>query len=509
MNTNTQTLGQKLIFGSSYSYFSLVVNKAIGIVTAIFLARFLGPENLGIISIINYLLVLLLFFTGLGIPTACVKLIAEYNLKEKTKVSEFILAAFAFNFIIIIIITLLYYFAASYLAINIYRETKLIELIQLSALALFFFSLNQYLNSVIQAFAEFGRLSLISIFNSVFGLIAMIIFTKLFGLKGPVLSQAIASIATFLLIIKTMLFLKGKYSLSLQIIKYNIKNLYGNLKQYFRKLLSLTLPVFLSGLVMIPVLPVLTTLLTRLRGFTEVGFFNVAYSLTQIILFVPTAVGMAFIPLATKLAAEDRNRLNDFLLKTIYGVMIIVMILSFLLSFFSNTIINLFFSAKFIPSQNILLLLSAATFLSSFGYLVGYYLLAINKMWFALLMNLIWCIIIVTPAFFLIKFLGLVGLGLDYLIAYSFLTTIFVIYLKNGLKIVVKRLVLYLAIGVFIPIAVFILKLLTAPLGYYIILFIIFLVFISILLPKTINKKLIKELIGDKFNRSYYKNASN
>ena len=306
-----------------------------------------------------------------------------------------------------------------------------------------------------------------------------------------------------------MLFLKGKYFLSLQIIKYNIQNLYGNLKQYFRKLLSLTLPVFLSGLVMIPVLPVLTTLLTRLRGFTEVGFFNVAYSLTQIILFVPTAVGMAFIPLATKLAAEDRNRLNDFLLKTIYGVIIIVMILTFLLSFFSNTIINLFFSTKYIPSQNILLLLSAATFLSSFGYLVGYYLLAINKMWFAMLVNLIWCIIIITPAFFLIKFLGLIGLGLDYLIAYSSLTIIFVIYLRNGLKIDVKRLVLYLAIGACIPIAVFILKLLTVPLGYYIILFILFLVIISILLPKTINKNLIKELIGNKFNRLYYKNATN
>jgi len=503
MENNNKTYGQRLIVGSSYSYVALIINKVIAAISSIFIARFLGPANLGMISIVNYLFLLLLFFTGLGIPTAAVKLISEYHQQEKSKISEFIVITFIFDLIIIIIVALLYYWGGSYIANRVYHEPKLTLLIRISSLTLLFFSINQYGNAIIQAFAEFRKLSLLTIFNSVFGLLVLIPLTKLWGLKGTVMSQTLASIVTFTLVFLVVNLVKRKNALpfALRLDRFVI-----DAKQHLLRLFSLSLPVFLSGLVMNPALMILTTFLTRLRGFNEVGYFNVAYALTQIILFVPNAVGVPFIPLATKLAIEDPRRLNNFMLKTIYGAGIVVLAFSFLMSFFSHQVLRILYGPRFLSAQNILILMSVATFLASFGYIIGYYLLAVGKMWLATLFNLIWFVAIVAPAYHLIKYWGVVGLGVSYLSSYIILTVIFVLYLKIYLKLNINRLLLYLSVGTIFPATLFLINLHATHIVVYISLFILFCVLFIIMIPKMIDITIINELFKNKFARIYSKN---
>jgi O-antigen/teichoic acid export membrane protein len=262
----------------------------------------------------------------------------------------------------------------------------------------------------------------------------------------------ITSIIVFLLCLRIFLFLCKKYSLTGFWVNFN------KIKEQSKKLFSFAFPVFLSGLVMTPALTILTALLSRLRGFQEVGFFNVGYSLTQIILFLPTAVGVPFIPIASRLASEDKERLKDFLLKTIYGVNIIVMLACFIMSFFANEIINLFYGPEYRPAQNIFLLLIITTFLSSFGYIIGYYLLAMGKVWLGTLMNFIWFTIILTPAYYLIKRWGLTGLGLTYFTSYTVLTILFCFYLSHFLQIKIGRLLIHLFVGTSFLFALFLLR---------------------------------------------------
>ncbi len=448
--------GKRLIVGSSYSYLALLINKAAGVATSIFVARILGPSNLGMTSIINYLLLLLLFFTGFGIPTACVKLVSEYETRgDSNAISRFIVIGFLLNLVLIITLSTLYLILASTLALKIYQEPQLIPIIQLSVIALFFFSFNQYGNSIIQGLAEFKKLSLLATFTSVFGLIALVPLTEIWGVKGPVLAQGINSIVSFFILVKIIKTLQAKHGISLHISRQKIKDF---LKPYFQRLSRTAIPIFLSGLVMTPALTILTAILARQRGFNEVGFFNIAYSLTQFILFVPSAVGTAFIPLATKLALENRARLNSFLLKSIYGVDLIVISITFIISLFSKQIIYLFYGSEFLPAQNILILLSTAAFLSSFGYVFGYYLIAINKLWLATGLNLLWFVVIIAPARWFIQTLQLDGLGLNYIISYSVLGIFIVIYLGQKIRIGMKPLVFHLVGGIAFLSALYLLK---------------------------------------------------
>jgi len=503
MENNSNTYGQRLIVGSSYSYVAFIINKVITAISSIFIARFLGPANLGMISIINYLFLLLLFFTGLGIPIATVKLISEYQHQERDKISEFIISTFIFNIVIIIIVALLYYLGASFIANRVYYESKLTLLIRISSLTLLFFSINQYGNSIIQAFAEFKKLSLLTIFNSIFGLLVLIPLTKFWGIKGTVISQTLASIATFVLVFIVVNSVKRKKGL---LFSLKFDRFVTNAKIHLSKLFSLAFPVFLSGLVMSPALMILTTFLTRMRGFNEVGYFNVTYALTQIILFVPTAIGVPFIPLASKLAVEDPKYLTKFMLKIIYGAGVVVLALSFLMSFFSRQILSILYGSRFLAAQNLLILMSAATFLASFGYIVGYYLLAIGKMWLATLLNLIWFLAIIAPAYHLIKYLGADGLGITYLASYILLSTIFIFYLRIYLKININKLTLHLAMGTLFPILLFVMNQRIMPIIFYFGLFIFFVILFVIMITKMIDKTLIMELFRNKLSWAYKKN---
>ncbi|MEO0116899.1 MAG: oligosaccharide flippase family protein [candidate division WOR-3 bacterium] len=496
---SSRSIGKKLIIGSSYYYTSLLINKALTTVSSIFLARTLGPTNFGMIAIVNYLLLLLLFFAGFGIPTASVKLITTYRTEDKREASSFISSAFFINLLIIILITLFYYLLARDIASRIYRNENLAVLFRISAFALFFFSLIQYGNSVVQALGEFKHLSFLLIFNSLVSLILLIPLTKSFGIKGAVLSQSLTSLFVFLLLLRIFQFLRNRYHLLPLGISFH------KIKEHFPKLLSFAFPLFLSGLVMTPALTILTTLLSRLRSFQEVGFFNVGYSLTQIILFLPTAVGVPFIPLASRLVTEDRERLKDFLLKTIYGVNIMVMVICFLMSFFAHEIIHLFYGSKYESAQEILLLLVAASFLTSFGYIVGYYLLAVGKVWLGTLFNLIWFLIVLAPAFPLIKNLGLIGLGFAYFLSYAILAVIFCFYLRNHLKIGIRQLAMQLLIGTGFLVILFLIRILipnvrgitfSSPLVFISFgLFSLFVLATLFLIPKSFNKEMIIELI--------------
>ncbi|MEO0101128.1 MAG: oligosaccharide flippase family protein [candidate division WOR-3 bacterium] len=496
---SSRSIGKKLIIGSSYYYTSLLINKALTTVSSIFLARTLGPTNFGMIAIVNYLLLLLLFFAGFGIPTAIVKLIPTYWAEDKKEASSFIGSAFFINFLIIVLITLLYYLLAHDIAWGVYRNEKLGILFQISAFTLFFLSLSQYGNSVIQALGEFKLLSFLLIFNSLIGLILLIPLTKLFGIRGTVLSQSFTALVVFFLLLNIFQTLRKKHNL------FPLWNGFNKLRKHFSKLSFFAFPLFLSGLVMVPALTILTTILSRVCGFQEVGFFNIGYSLMQIILFLPTAVGVPFIPLASRLVGEDREKLKDFLGKTISGVNVIVLALSFLIGFFAREIIKLFYGSKYEPAQNILLLLLTAGFLCSFGYIVGYYLLAIGKVWLGTLFNFIWFVVILVLAFPLIKWWGLVGLGLAYLLSYTILAAIFCFYLKGHLKESIQQVAIQLFVGTGFLYGLFLMRILipsipgktlhlfkiSLPWG----LFLLFSLSLIFLIPRTLNRETITKLL--------------
>ncbi len=419
---------RQLAIGSGFSLLALVAVKVADIVSSIIVARLLGPENLGMFAIIKYLLDLLCIFTVIGIPTAMVKFLAESDNqstvnRHKSQVTSTSFISMLIPTFLVCIIT---FMISDRIAQNIYHEPRLGFLIKVSVITLFGMSLFAFGSSILQGMQEIKKLSLTRIINSIVGLPVIIILVYHCGLKGAVASKAVIAIIG-IGILGWFLFHDSRFTIHDSPLKQS-----GTIDRTFiKRLLSLAFPTFLSGLVMTPVLWIITTRLSVTHGFTQVGLFNSAYALFLVILFIPMAVGIPLIPKISELNTSNKEELRSIMFTSLYITGILSLIIALVFSLFSKNILLLLYGAKYLDAWEILILLSASAFLASLGHIVGYYLIGVGKMWIGVLFNLIWFSCIIISSIPLSELYGAKGLGIAYLGSYIVLTGVIFCFTKK------------------------------------------------------------------------------
>ncbi|MEO0132216.1 MAG: oligosaccharide flippase family protein [candidate division WOR-3 bacterium] len=408
-------VSKKLISGSSYSYLALLANKLLSTASSIYLARKLGPENLGIVSVINYMIMLMLFLVSLGIPQALIKLSSEYEVKEgKNKRNEFVILVFFTELTATLFFCIIYFICSEVIASKIYQRPILTDFLKISSLAVFFYSLASIVNTIFCAILEFKLNSLSQSFTYFIGFILLVPMTHLFGVKGAVISGVLASFSALMFALAIFLKIKKKHSFHFIKNFYNLQTITNSLKMLFNN----SLPLFLSGLFTAPALPMLTAFLTRCCGLKVVGYFNVAYSLGQFVLFIPQAIGTPFVPLMARLAVSDNYKSKRFLMKTMFSTSFLVFLISFTLAFLGPAIVKILYGKEYLSSEGLLVLFLACSFLASPLYIYGFYLIALGKMWVAFLFNLFWFVVLSSTSYITIKKIGFWGSGIGFLVAY-------------------------------------------------------------------------------------------
>ena len=422
--------GRKLLIGSGFSLLALVAVKVADVVSSIVVARLLGPENLGMFAIIKYLLEFLCIFTVLGIPTAMVKFLAESDVRaqeHKSTRAQVVSTSFVSMLIPTFLVSVIIFILSDRIAQNIYHEPRLGFLIKVSVITLFAMSLFMFGSSILQGIQEIKKLSLTRIINSIISLPIVIILVYYGGLKGAVVSKAIIAVIG-VGIVGWILFHES------QLTTHNSQLTTHN-SQFTKRLLNLSCPIFLSGLVMTPALWIITTRLSVTQGFAQVGLFNVAYALMQIILFIPIAVGIPLVPKVSELNSCNKEELRSTLLTSLYIVGLISLIIAMLFSVFSKNIILLLYGPEYLPAWEIVILLSASAFLMSLGSIVGYYLIGVSKMWIGVLFNLIWFTCVIGSSIPLVELYGAKGIGIAYIGSYIILTGVIFWFIKKMLSI--------------------------------------------------------------------------
>ena len=418
----------QLIVGSGYSLFALVAVKGIDVVSSMIVARLLGPRNLGMFAIIKYLLELLCLFTALGIPTAMVKFLAESDAKSQVTSSKSqIVSTSLVSMLIPTFLTCgIVFWISDFIAQNIYHEPSLGLLIRISVGTLFAMTLLMFGTSILQGLQEIKKISMARILNSILGLPVVILLVYYSGLKGAVISRAMVALIGIIVI--GWILIRGS-RFTAHDSRFTIHD-----SRFTKRLLNLAFPTFISGLVMVPALWIMTTRLSITKGFTQVGFFNVAYVLMQIILFIPMAVGIPLVPKVSELNIVNRKKLSSIIFASLYIVGLLSLIIAMVFSIFSKHILLFLYGAEYFEAWSISILLSASAFLISIGSIVGYYLLGIGKMWIGFIFNLIWFVCVISSSIPLISLYGAKGLGIAYLGSYTIATLIMLLFIKKTLN---------------------------------------------------------------------------
>jgi len=108
---------QKLVKGATYIGTSMIVVQILSVISSIILARLLGPENLGILTILRNIGMIVIPLIMCGIPIAMTKFIAEYNVNDPDKLKNTLSTGFTILLVTSLVGSILYYLSSDFVAV--------------------------------------------------------------------------------------------------------------------------------------------------------------------------------------------------------------------------------------------------------------------------------------------------------------------------------------------------------------------------------------------------------
>jgi len=421
----------RLVRGTKYSFLSLVIVTLITSIQSIIVARLLGPENLGIFTILNNLQGTVALLATFGIPAATIKFVAEFNATDRTTLERAISTSFFLISPIAILISIIYFLSAKIIALRLYHEQILVALIMVSAITVVILSMFSPLQSILQGFHKIELFSRLNILNSFISLPIIIYFVFKYGLIGAVIGALITAV------IKTAINFRFVY----KVLKEKKVNFQFNIDQKIaKKMLNYGFPTLLSGIVVIPAFWFANTTLALKSGFGQVGLFGVAKTLSNFLMFIPSAIAVPLVPLISELHAIDPREMSNLVSRIFRLVGLFLLPLVLILGLYSRNIISIVYGDQFYDAWYILFFMAFTTFLIALGSIIGYVMLGIGKMWEAFAVNLFWMSVFIPSSYFLVLNYSLDGLGYAYLLSYILFTALVMIYGTKKLNIKFKNL---------------------------------------------------------------------
>lgn len=387
-----------------------IVRIAINFFVTIYLVKYLGPDNFGLLSYAISLVTILASFAALGMDSVIVRdLIAEKNKSNAILGTSFYLR------LVSSIISVLFIFIVLTLSHEELSTSLLILVISMSTI---FQSLN-----VIDFYFQAKVQSKFTVYAQ---------FTSL------VISS---SLKIYLIIIKASL-IYFAYAIALEsllfaiglIVMYTLQN-DGKPRWDFnfslsQKILKDAFPLLLAGVVVAIYMKIDQIMIKKMLDNSQAGFYAAAVKLCELWYFIPMAISNSVFPAIVN-AKKTSEKNYHLRMQRFYDIMSWLSVgVSIPLTIFAPQIITLLYGAKFIsavPVLQIYIWSSVATFL---GVASSQYLVAENLTKVSFYRTLLGMTVNVAMNFILIPKIGIVGSALATLISYS-LATFSIIFYKN------------------------------------------------------------------------------
>src|SRR3989344_3770265 len=239
----------------------------------IYLARALGPRDLGLFYAVFTFVIFFLFFRGLGLAEALVKFIAEYRSRDEYgKIKSAIVTVTSLQIISSAILGLIFFLAADFLALNYFKDPQAAKILKWLIIYIFFSLLFIVMKSTFQGLQQMLLSSSMELVKNLLVLLLAIIF---FSLGQGIFSAVWAYCLVCLILILGYLpfFLRSCYLLSCQ---------KADFWPVAKKISLFSLPIFATAIANKVIAYIDTLFLTYFRPLTEVGVYNVVLNKVSI-----------------------------------------------------------------------------------------------------------------------------------------------------------------------------------------------------------------------------------
>lgn len=397
-----------------------VISKGLLMLFNIIIARMLGEVKYGVYSIINNTVQTFTVFAGAGIGVTLTRFVSLYREKDKNMVGIVIKTLLIFNSILSIAVALLIFIFSGTIS-NIISEQVNISLhLKITAGTIFFTSIALILQSILQGFERFKKIAIVQIISNILSLFLGIILTKLFGIKGTVISLLVLQI---LMTIFFGITIKGILKNKDIILKFQINEI---IKDAIK---NVAIPAFLSTIFVLPIIWITNFIFTKNNGYDEFAAFSVCLQWFTILNYLPQQFGQVK-PIYTQMYADGKfDELKKAIKKIMKFSILFASVAALILSLVSKILLGMYgtyYLNYIIPFVVMLIASIFYAIQSQFGSIFQ----AIGKVWMCFILNVIWAISFIVSFFALYK-IGAIGYTLTYLISYGIYSLISLICFKK------------------------------------------------------------------------------
>jgi len=384
----------------------MILTRGSSMAQSVIVARWLDPYRVGVFSILSYVLSLAGAFTDIGLPAAAIKLVAECRAGRRKDLKTLLFTVFVAMLTLAGLAATLLFFAADRLAL-VYHEAALAPLFKLGALLLILSLLGGLLSGILQGLQRIEVLAALGPVKGFTALLVTLLLLPSMGLTGILMASMIAEAMAWFL----------AYRPFSQAVSQDPSERMRFSWDFLSRGFSLGVPIFLSGLILWGTPLLVRSFLAQTRGYQEVGLFQVADSFGRLLLLLPAAVSVPFMPAVSERAAVEPHMVFGLARAGIRWT--ILAALPFGLFFFlsAERLIGFVYGASFAGAGSLGSLLILAAFLQSVSVIVWSFLVGTGKVWPGFTIQMASQTLLLALTMVLVPRHGLVGLGVATIVA--------------------------------------------------------------------------------------------
>ena len=334
---------QKLAKNIGSLFFSQVLSYLIAFVYSIYLIRYLGVLNFGVLSFALALTSILTVFCDLGLTTLMTREVA----KDKSLTPEYLKNIVSIKFVLSIIVVIVTLVVINNLG---YPEYEL-YVIYFLLLSLIFTTFSGVFFSLFQAYEKLEYQSVANVLNSVMMFAGVMILIRYNSGLIPI--SALYALVNGVILIYYLFISKSKFKFPLPTLKMDFK--------FWKTHIFTALQFGLIGVFSTIYIWIDSVMLSFMVNNEAVGLYNAAYRIITVLLFVPFVMNAALFPVMSKMYGSGEDSLHKVVEKYLKFMIIIGIPLGIGVTFLAKDIIILLFGNAYVDSAIALQILVWAT----------------------------------------------------------------------------------------------------------------------------------------------------
>ena len=421
MNILKKILQNQLFKVATLNSVSILVRLISGFISSKAIAYFIGPSGMALMGNLRNFTSTLENIGILGLQNGIVQNSAK-NQESKEQLNHWVTSLFWFFFILSIALSLLVFLGNGFFGKQIFgSSSNYYFILNFIAFVIPFQVLHLFFVAILNGFSEYKKVTYVSIFSYVVGLLISLYLMWKYGINGALISISVLSIFQFLF--------SGYYfgqHFSLRLILQNRKIDFGTLKN----LLPLGLMTLFSAVVGPIIYIFIRNFITREASLAAAGFYEAMQRISGFyMMFITTLITFYFLPELTKAKSLDTER--KLILAFYKGIIPIFGVGLVLIYFLRNFVIQVLLTKEFELVSELFVWQLLGDFFRALSLILGirFYAKKMIKGYFVT--EIISFMILFFSSYLLIPKLGSEGAVMAYAITYGVYFVVLLIYFRE------------------------------------------------------------------------------